>query len=464
MKINCCTKQSFIIVTLIFYSIFSNAQKIVEPAFKWGNGSYYDLNIGDTIKFGGLNIVMIGMNNHYNKFTVGADTVELKVSRRSLPVSSNSVRFFVADNRNVRKLAANKNVHGLMKKDALICLSETKNHLLPLNKFRFPVSYNDGFKWNMNEDNHMFSYLNKGYNANGEEAISNEGIGIALNDARGIEKHWLVAIEDSKVIWIEDEETGSSYEACVMLQSSSNPFIFYVYDHLYKNNIEVRKGQQLRVGELIGTCWGDKNWAYTQIAVIKSDTIPDYTNRFSNCVNFFPQLYELYFKSTFGFSKSFTRGKINFGWPSSFNGNQKNLLAFEEYTGKGWDLGAWNTADKVMHCTEGAFGNARLKKVLFENTNAECRNPNNYYDFEINVRNGVYRVRAQVGNVQSASWQKVEFEGVVTSHYSLGPGEMKWTSEKVVRVNDRRLTVRIYIDPENKKEAGVSEIVFQQAY
>ena len=201
-----------------------------------------------------------------------------------------------------------------------------------------------------------------------------------------------------------------------------------------------------------------------QLAVVSSDTIPSYENRFANCINFFPQLYELYFKNTFNFSKTFTRGKIEFGRKPVLNGNQKNIISFEEFTGMGWDLGKWNATDKVMYCTKGEAGNARLKKTLFANTAAECRNPNNYYEYEINVRNGVYRVRAQVGDVQKASWQKLEFEGIEASTYELDPGEMKWTSEKVVKVNDRRLTVRIYVDPNDRKVAGISEIVFQQAY
>ena len=248
------------------------------------------------------------------------------------------------------------------------------------------------------------------------------------------------------------------------MQSKSNPSVFYVYDHLYANTVQVKEGQEVRYGELLGTVWGDENWGYLQLAVVKSDTIPDYENRYTNCVNFFPQLYELYFKNTFNFTKSFTRGKVDFAQQPQRNGNRKNLLAFEEYAGMGWDLGAWNTADKVMFCARGEQGNARLKKVLFGGSDAECRNPNNYFEYEINVRNGVYRVRAQVGDVEQDSWQKIEYEGFEAATYELAAGELKWTSEKVVKVTDRKLTVRIYVDPDNRKIAGISEIVFQQAY
>lgn len=417
------------------------------------------------MQFKGIDVVLIGIKNHYNKLSIANETIDLKVSRRSLSVNLKSVRVFVADNRNVKRLASNKAAHGLLKKDALICLSEIRQHLISFDSFSFPVSYNDGFSWNLNEDNHLFSYQHLGCNKGNDEIRSHEGIGIALADARGIQKHWLVAIENSTVVWVEDEKDGrKSMSSSVLLQSNSNPSIFYVYDHLFTNSVEVKEGQNVRSGELLGTIWGDESWGYLQLAVVKSDTIPNYENRFTNCVNFFPQLYELYFRNTFSFIKSFYRGKVDFARHPAVNGNRKNILAFEEYAGMGWNLGTWNTADKVMFCTRGEIGNARLKKVLFEDSAAECRNPGNYFEFEINVRNGVYRVRSQVGDVELASWQKVEYEGVEASTYNLAAGELKWTSEKVVKVTDRKLTIRIYVDSANQKVAGISEIVFQQAY
>ncbi|QIA08392.1 hypothetical protein [Draconibacterium halophilum] len=458
-------KRQIIILILFCYSLLGSAQQVVEPDFSWGNCYYYNLNIGDSVKFKDVVVVLLDIKNHYNQLSIDNDTIDIKVSRRSLPLSFNSVRVFVADNRNVKKLAANKAAHGLLKKDALICLSESKEEMMPFDLFSFPVSYNHGFNWDMNEDNHMFSYQNKGCSNSNNEARSHEGIEIALTDARGIQKHWLVAIENSTVVWVEDEKKGrKSKEACLLLQSNSNTSIFYVYDHLFANSVEVKEGMQVRPGELLGTIWGDENWGHLQLAVVKSDTIPSYKNRFTNCVNFFPELYELYFKNSFSFTKSFTRGKVDFARPPVINGNRKNLLAFEEYAGMGWQLGTWNTADKVMSCTKEEIGNARLKKVLFENSPAECRNPENYFEFEINVRNGVYRIRSQVGDVKLASWQKIEYEGVEAATYNLNAGELKWTSEKVVKVNDRKLTIRIYVDPANQKVAGISEIVFQQAY
>ncbi|MBW6492371.1 MAG: hypothetical protein K0B15_14405 [Lentimicrobium sp.] len=43
-------------------------------------------------------------------------------------------------------------------------------------------------------------------------------------------------------------------------------------------------------------------------------------------------------------------------------------------------------------------------------------------------------------------------------------GEFNWTGERVVKVYDGTLNVRIYTDTENEKVEGLSEIVFQRAY
>ncbi|MCY1723150.1 hypothetical protein OU798_22570 [Prolixibacteraceae bacterium Z1-6] len=458
-------KSLIFIVLLQLGFLFGNGQNNSEPDILWGNSSYYNLNVGDSIILNSTVIKLLELNNHFNKIEVGNDTIWLKVSRRSLPVSINNVRLFVADNRNVKNITDDTDVHGLLLKDVLICVSDSKFKMLDPHQYRFPISFNDGFLWSVEEDSYMFSYWGKEEKEREKYFRSYEGIGLDLNDARGIEKHWIVAMENSTVVWVEDKNIDRmEKEACVLLQSDSNPAIYYLYNHLYTKTIEVKKGQKLMSGELLGTVWGDEDWSHLQLLVIKSDSVPTYQNRFHNSLNFFPQLYELYFQHAFSTTKSFTRGRIQFGRSNNINQNQKNTSAYEIYAGKGWDLQRWNTADKVERAEKGNDGNARLKKVLFSGSAAKCVNPNNYYDYILNVKNGVYRIRAKVGDLYLPSWQKVEFEGVSAETYSLEAGVQKWTSERVVKVADTRLTVRIYIDEENKKVAGLSEIVFQQAY
>jgi hypothetical protein len=237
-----------------------------------------------------------------------------------------------------------------------------------------------------------------------------------------------------------------------------------LYEHLYNKKVEVKAGDKLVRGEPIGTIWGDERWGHLHLAVIKSDTVPSFEQRFFNAVNFFPQFYELYFRQLHSFNQIYTKGILKFGQRNDLNDGVKNTISFEEYSGKGWILGDWNPVDRVESVWDRELGNARLRKVLFPKEKVSCRNPNDYYDFEINVRNGVYRIRAKVGDLKQDSWQKVHFEGIEASTYTLDAGIFKWTSEKVVKVTDSKLTVRIYIDKTNNKVAGLSEIVFQRAY
>jgi hypothetical protein len=274
----------------------------------------------------------------------------------------------------------------------------------------------------------------------------------------------LLAIENSTVAWVKDDLGDDEQQACILLQSKSQPTIFYIYNHLFKKNVLVKGGHELVRGEPIGTIWGDSEWGHLQFAVIQSDTVPGYSDSFSNVVNGFPQLYELYFQEGSNYIKTFSKGRIYFGRSRWKNGNQKNVAEWEPYAGKGWQFGRWNTADKVDWVSKGEKGNARLKKVLFENSPAEVQNPKNFYEYEINVRNGTYRIRAELGDLYLPSWQKVSFERVDAGEFSLEAGQSTWTSEHVVNVKDGTLTVRIYIDEKNQKVAGLSQIVFQRAY
>jgi hypothetical protein len=441
------------------------AQEDSKPDFIWGNVSYFNLSQSESIYYNSVEIKLLALKNQFNTIAIGQDTICAKVSKRTLAIPGRGVRLFVADNKFVKELTDDKEVHGLLKKDVLLGVCKLGEKMLEPNRFVFPVSFNDGFLWNADEDTYMYSYLGKSITNKGEYLRSYEGIGIDLHDARGVEKHWLVAIENSTVVWVEDknlDEMGK--DACVLLKSDSNPDIYYVYNHLYNKTIEVRKGQKLLQGELIGTAWGDQNWGHLQMLVVKSDSIPSYKNRFHNCINFFPQLYELYFKESYSFSKTFTRGIIEFGKAPEYNGSGKNSASYETYLGKGWLFNKWNKTEKVESVSKGEEANVRLRKVLFSGEKAESTNPSNYYDYEVSVANGVYRIRAKVGDLFLPTWQKIEFEGVAAASYSLEAGERKWTNERAIKVTDNKITVRIYIDDTNKMVSGLSEIVFQRAY
>jgi hypothetical protein len=183
----------------------------------------------------------------------------------------------------------------------------------------------------------------------------------------------------------------------------------------------------------------------------------------NNVLNGFPQLFELYARNSMGISRNYRKGRLVFGKPASQCGNQKNALCFEEYAGKGWLLGAWNIAERVETVSKGTDGNVRLRKTMFGNTNVKFVNPKNWFDYEIHVPDGTYRIRAKIGDVELPSWQKIAFEKAEVGVFTTEKGQFSWTPERVVKVTDGRLTIRIYIDETNAKVAGISEIVFQQA-
>jgi len=457
------TKLLFILIVLLGFAAETKSQNPTTPDFTWGNSSYFNISIGESVYYNDAEIKLLKLENQFNKIKIGDDTVRLKVSKRTLPLSNVKLRIFVADNKNVKVLASNKEMHGLLKKDALICVSGDNTPFLDPMNYIFPVSFNDGFIWSTEEDSYMFSYLNlaerktKGYD-------THAGIDFDLHDARGMEKHWIIAIENSTVVWVEDKNLDAAgKEACVLLESQSQPGIFYLYKHLYNKKVLVKKGQVLEKGDPIGTIWGDESWGNLHFAVIKSVTAPSVLEIGNNIINCFPQMFELYFQQTTVYAKSFSKGKILFGKPRSQNGNQKNAGPFELYSGKGWITEKWNVADKVDYATKNNDGNVRLGKTLFSGSPAECTNPDNRYDYEINVHNGTYRIRAKMGDVALPTWQKVSFKGIEAGIFTLKGGEFVWTSEKVVKVNNGKLTIRIFVDENNEKPAGISEIVFQRA-
>jgi hypothetical protein len=454
-------KQILLILFIISQFISGiKAQTDSVADFSWGNSFYYNLSIGESIHFKNTEVKLLQVVNHYNQLKVGEDTLWLKVARRSLPEELNGIRIFVADNKKVKSLASDQAVHGLLKKDALVCLSDLDQPLLDRSRFVFPVSFNDGFQWSAEEDTYPFSYYRKEENQGESDYASFPGLGINLDDARGRKKHWLVAVENSRVVWVNTDGN----EAQVLIESEQDTGIYYIYSRLFNKNIAVKKGQKLLRGDAIGTAWGDRNWGHAVISVVKASEEPSPGNLFHHAVNAFPQWFDLYFQQGMNMTRFFTRGRLTFGRPAWIDGNKKNTGAFESYTGKGWIFDRWNLPDKVESVIKGNDGHVRLKKVMFEGTPAQSRNPDDYFEYRMNVRNGTYRIRARVGDFNQPSWQKIEFEGITAAVKSLDAGEFDWTPERVVKVQDGTLNVRIYVDPENAKVAGLSEIVFQRAF
>lgn len=451
----------YIIVVIVFAIAGRvSAQQNTEADFIWGNSHFYNLTIDECIFFKQLEVKLLKIEKHYNQVKIGNDTLWLKVARHSLPEELSGIRIYVADNKIIKSLTPDDGKHGLLKGDALICLSDLATPLLNPSQFVFPVSFNDGFRWTAEEDSYPLSFYRNETRGGSKTYYSYPGLGIDLHDARANQKHWLVAVEDSRVVWVHNQGN----EATVLLESKSLKGIYYMYSHLFSNNVAVKKGQDLIRGDVIGTAWGDKSWGHTVVSVVKPGAEPLPGEDPSHVINAFPHWFELYFQKGESMSRFYTRGRVTFGRPAWVNGNRKNTGSYNKFTGKGWLLGRWNPADRVEWETHGENGVARLSKTLFEGTPAQCTNPLEYYEYVINVRNGTYRIRAKVGDINKPSWQKIEYEGVSAGTKSLDAGEQEWTAEWAVKVTDGTLNIRIHYDAENLRVAAISEIVFQQAY
>lgn len=453
-----------VLIPVIVFRFYAGAedQPSRDDSFTWGNVTYLNIAVGEKITFGESEIELLAVKNHFNHLRVDHDTSWLKVSYRTPASVVGNLVIFVADNRNVAALDADISAHGLLNKDALIAVSPLASPLADNWAFSFPVSFTGGYVWKSDEDSYMFSYQGAGTSKPGRYPLF-PGVGLDMVNARISEKHTILAVESGRVVWVDrSRDNKGQPKASLCIESRNSPGIYYLYHNLYEKSIDVTKNEKVEKGDPLGHIWGDGNWEYLRLVVVKSDTLPLPGTRTGNLVNFFPQLLELYYGRQPNSATIFTKGKISFGKPTGQKGNVKNASAFEDYLGTGWELGKWNTADKVEWISTRQNGNVRLSGNLFEGQPAHCTNPHNWYDYSINVKNGIYRIRALVGDLQMHSWQKIEFEGVVAGTYDLEPGQFTWTSEKIVRVTDGKLTTRIGLDQEGRV-SGISEIVFQQA-
>lgn len=438
------------------------SDSLSTDTFRWGNTTYVNLAIGETFRFEETEVELLALKNRFNLIRVGSDTLLIAVSFRTPATTLGPMTLFVADNKNISALSSYKQTHGLLRKDALVALAPAGQPLVDPWDFTFPVSFTGGFLWRNNEESYMYSYSGANAASSGEDRFF-PGVGIDVVNGRGLEKFAVLAMEAGKVIWVETRIPGTAEpKAALCLESASSAGIYYIYQNLFNRDLMVTRNQQLQKGDPIGTIWGDGNLENLNLTVVRSETVPTLQTADCNSVNFYPQLLELYYGRQPHNSQFFTKGQILFGKPAGPLGNVRNASAFEDFLGMGWLLGEWNTPGKVEWISVGPMGNVRLPAVLFRGQKAECTNPHQWYDYQINVRNGVYRIRASVGDCLLPTWQKIEFEGVAAGTFTTSRGEFTWTPEKIVRVRDNKLDVRIYLGDKGQM-AGLSEIVFQQA-
>lgn len=431
-------------------------------SYTWGNATYINLSVNESYVYSGKKITLVSMENNYCTIKVGDTGKRLVVARRTLPDVMEGIRVFVADNKNVKELTSDSEYHGLLTKDAFICLSDAARPLLDPERYCFPISRRDGYDWHMEESSHMFayyghaSYFKSPYHLSKGDKFyrSHEGIDFDLHDARGIEKHPLVAVEAGTVRMVLQ---ANQDEMCIIIESASDANIYYIYKHIYVKYYYVQEGQKVQKGDILAYIWGDGVWGHLHFAVVYQKAIPSYDLRYFDLLNCFPQAYELWYGDLSSRAKVWTEGYFTFGHKKWMVENKLRAAVYDDLVGYGWKVDEGFTAGAV-DIYEG--GNLRLEKVLHPGTAAEYENPNNYYDFEVAVPNGGYIVNALVGDRERSSWQKISFSGVDAGTYELGANHYAQTSEKSVEVEDGRLKVRIVLKDSNTR-AGISQLYFK---
>jgi murein DD-endopeptidase MepM/ murein hydrolase activator NlpD len=436
-----------------------NSKVYAQLVAEWGNAIYVDMAINEEFPYLGKTISLVGCKNNYCTVEVDRTQEDLIVARRALPTEINGVRVSVAMNKNVKKLTSLLDRElGLCKKDALLCLSDPSLPLLNSEQFTFPISRQDGYVWSMEAGSHMFSY-SASYANGSYRPKTHKGLDFNLHEARGKKIHALVAIESGTVNWIEKDKGGTGKEGCICIQSASHPEIYYLYKHVNDEYINVSAGTKVEKGQQLAYIWGDDTWGHLHLGIVRRDEVPSYNRRYINLLNYFPQMYELWEGSLALRSRKWEIGDFKFGSTNDLNQGRKYAAGYDDVIGYGWKLGDWCVGNRVLWSRDNSLANCWMSKTLYAGTAAEATNPSDYYDFEILVENGTYMVQAEIGDLASPSWQKVVFEGVDAGTYDLRKGELKWTSNHQVIVNDNKLTIRLYLK-DRQTIVGISELKF----
>ena len=435
-------------------------------SLQWGGSSFLNFRVGESVEVGGHTIALTDVRRQWCALEVDGRACELEVSRLALPREVEGLRLFIADNRPVASLTDDAPLHQALAGDALLCVSDASRPLLDPERFIFPVSRRDGFQWRQLEDSHMFAYLGPRWDDK-TRLRSHEGVDLDLHDARGIEKHPIVAVEDARVAWVQDyregEDNPDHREACVCLQSEREPQIWYIYTHLYNRTVTVRAGDRVTRGQVLGTIWGDGLWGHLHFSVVHRSEAPPFPDRYRCALNCWPGLYELWNGSLNPAPVRRTHYDLRFGRVKGLSGNYKLADAYAPVRGIGWLIDDWCTAGRVETYPSGEEeGYACLRRTLFRGTPAEATNPADAYTFVVDVEPGQYEVRAQVGDCYNPSWQRVEINGTDAGTFGLAKGETAWTEPHHVEAAQNRLHIRLHLGDETT-HAGLCRLIFDRA-
>ncbi len=416
------------------------------------NMTFVNLAAGQAYEYLGKRVVLKSIQGDSATVEVDGQGARIPLARLTLPIVLNGVRVFVSDTRIMANLTPNPsprgrgNVRGAVTKDALLCLSDPAKPLLDPQRYTFPVDRSDGFDWEIGANSHTFAFL--------DPDRQHEGTDIPILAGRTAPVHALVAIEDARVLWAVKH---SGEQVGVLLESRRQPGIYYHYQHLSAAALRVSAGESVKRGQKLGYIWGDNRWGHLHFTIGAWGAPPAH-QKYEYAIAAFPLLYELWYGDLHARPRQWSYGAWTFARPRAINGNVKHMGAFNELLGYGWILGDWCPAAKVPPDKEDVLS-ALPSKTLFAGTSAAATNPQDHYDFEIAVPHGRYALQALLGAANLATWQRVFFEGVAAGTYDLEPSAFAWTPERIVRVGDGRLTIRLHLR-DATTPAGLSEIMF----
>lgn len=420
---------------------------------RWGNMLYVNLNVGESFVYEDKTVKLEDVQNATCLVRVDGEAARLTVARRALPTVVGGVRVFLANNRAVADLTEDRRslLYSTLTGDALLCLSNPDGPLLDPTRHTFPIDRGDGYDWPMASDSHMFSYL--------YEKRAHEGIDLDLHEARGCERHAIVAVEAGTIRWIDTTHTDA-HQACLLLESEAQPGLYYIYQHLNEAKLLVASGEHVAMGQGLGYIWGDMVWGHLHFAISGSGPLPtSHADVYAYELNAYPALYELWHGDLAPHPRVWHSGHFLFDRYRAGTGNAKRLNAYADCVGYGWCLGDWNPTEKVESAYPNDWGtNARLRKTLFEGLPAEATNPDDHYCFEVNVAPGTYEVRALVGDGAHATCQHLSFNGIGAGEWCCEANAFSWTPAVRVPCEDGTLIVRIDLDGDIP--AGLAELVF----
>ena len=74
---------------LFFVTVAQNT----NPDFRWSNSCYFNMDIGDSVRFNDARIYLLGLNHQYTTLKVDEDTICIRVARRSPNTNSILINF-----------------------------------------------------------------------------------------------------------------------------------------------------------------------------------------------------------------------------------------------------------------------------------------------------------------------------------------------------------------------------------